>query len=315
MTVYIHIGLHKTGSTSLQHFLQLNEERLAERGWHIPRAGRGKGKGANQHNLAWHLANRPRFREDVGGLDEVAAEVARSPNTVISAEGLENLLDDQIERLRDACGGHDFKVIAYLRRQDGLITSRYWQAVQTGRRVPRIGEYVAEMIASDRLDFEVILGRWQRAFGPENLRLSVVSKETEGELLFQDFLALLDLGGLEQTELPKGNKNASPSAVAIETIRRVNERTKHGKVSRKRMMRQVQKKLAADETLPKLKLRIAGTDYAAVAERFARGNEAIAGRYITSPVQRQTLEFTPADVAVNFADYEDRIEAIVEEFA
>jgi len=31
--------------------------RVAFETWIIPRAGRGKGKGANQHNLAWHLAD------------------------------------------------------------------------------------------------------------------------------------------------------------------------------------------------------------------------------------------------------------------
>jgi hypothetical protein len=313
MTVYIHIGLHKTGSTSLQHFLRMNEALLAERGWIIPRAGRGKGKGANQHNLAWHLAERPRFREDVGGLDEVAEEVSRAPNAIISAEGLENLLDEQIQRLRDACGSHDFKIIAYLRRQDGLITSRYWQAIQTGRRVPPIGEYVAEMIASDRLDFEVILARWQRVFGPDNLRIGVICKETEGNLLFDDFREKIDLSLLDNAELPAANRNASPSALAIEIIRRANERMKRGKDMRKRMMRQAQRKLAADETLPTLKLRITGSDFAAVAERFARGNDAIATRYIASPVQRQALEFVPSDAALNLGDYEDRIETLVEE--
>jgi hypothetical protein len=315
MTVYIHIGLHKTGSTSLQGFLRMNEELLAERGWLIPRAGRGKGKGANQHNLAWNLADRPRYREDVGGLQEVAEEVARAPNTIISAEGLEYLVDDQIQRLRDAFGDRDYKIIAYLRRQDGLIASRYWQAVQTGRSVPPIGAYVAEMIGTDQLDFEVILGRWQRVFGADSLRIAVVSRETEGDLLFQDFLAQLDLGGLEGTQIPAANRNASPSALAIEVVRRLNDRIRHGKDSRKRMMRQLQKALAEEETVPKGKLKITGADYAAVAERFARGNDVIANRYITSATQRQALEYGKVEAGVNLADYEDRIESIVEEFA
>ena len=88
---------------------------------------------------------------------------------------------------------------------------------------------------------------------------------------------------------------------------------KRGKDMRKRMMRQAQRKLAADETLPTLKLRITGSDFAAVAERFARGNDAIATRCIASPVQRQALEFIPSDAALNLGDYEDRIETLVEE--
>jgi len=314
MTVYIHIGVHKTGSTSLQQLLHLNEDRLAERGLIIPRAGRGKAKGANQHNLAWQLGGQKRFRPDGGGLAEVADEIREAANVILSAEGFEYADEDRITELRDAIEGHDVRVIAYLRRQDGLISSHYWQAVQTGRRVPDISEYVKETIASDGLDFEVLLGKWGRVFGEGNLRIGVISKEIEGPLLYRDFLRKMDAGDLQDLQLPNADRNASPSWPAIEIIRRLTIRHgKRDKVAHKRLLKQVQRRVASEEDLASLRLRIGGQDYAAVAARFAPGN-AVVARHIPSPAQRLALEFGAGTEVAGVALDEERVEAIEREF-
>jgi len=49
INLYIHIGLHKTGTTSIQNFLTLNENILSKKGYLYPATGR---KGQAQHLLA-----------------------------------------------------------------------------------------------------------------------------------------------------------------------------------------------------------------------------------------------------------------------
>ncbi len=55
-TVYLHIGTHRTGSTSIQRFMANAEEALAEQGIIYPKTGRPDTDWTNQyghHELAW----------------------------------------------------------------------------------------------------------------------------------------------------------------------------------------------------------------------------------------------------------------------
>lgn len=64
-TLYVHIGLHKTGSTSLQNFLQLNEATLLAGGLYIPRSGRHQRELTAptiiHSHLSWQYLGRPLF--------------------------------------------------------------------------------------------------------------------------------------------------------------------------------------------------------------------------------------------------------------
>src|SRR6266540_6893551 len=55
----VHIGLHKTGSTSIQKMLVENECWLRNHGIYVPKAGRALGHG--DRLLAWELNRRPGF--------------------------------------------------------------------------------------------------------------------------------------------------------------------------------------------------------------------------------------------------------------
>jgi len=54
-TLFIHIGPHKTGATTIQHGLGLNEKILRRKGVLIPKSGRPFPKNGGVHNLAWQL--------------------------------------------------------------------------------------------------------------------------------------------------------------------------------------------------------------------------------------------------------------------
>ena len=56
VTVYVHIGLHKTGTTTLQHFLNDNEKELLTKDVLYPNAGKPKKVfDYAHHNLAWQI--------------------------------------------------------------------------------------------------------------------------------------------------------------------------------------------------------------------------------------------------------------------
>lgn len=94
MKVFVHVGAHKTGTTSFQVWLRENAEALAREGVLVPTTGTVSSN-SGHHNVAWQLRGDPRFRPALGTLEDLLAEIAISnaKAAILSAEGLEYLSD------------------------------------------------------------------------------------------------------------------------------------------------------------------------------------------------------------------------------
>ena len=80
---YIHVGTHKTGTTSIQRFLALNRERFADAGVLLPRAGCDNSpEYVSHHQLAYELTRSAHFDPQYGGLDAIAEELKGSDAAV-----------------------------------------------------------------------------------------------------------------------------------------------------------------------------------------------------------------------------------------
>ena len=90
---YVHVGTHKTGTTSIQAMLAANEIALAQEGVYIPRTGRPTDSFAAHHNIAYELAQNPQFDPTGGTLAELLDEirVADAPAICLSSEEFESL--------------------------------------------------------------------------------------------------------------------------------------------------------------------------------------------------------------------------------
>jgi hypothetical protein len=125
---FLHIGTHKTGTTSLQAFFSRHEQWLSKRGVYYPRAGRTE---FGHHNLAWQLYGDPRFEARFGTVEGLRSELLRCrvPVVAISSEDFCLLYDlpDAIERLIEAIqgGGFDPVVVLHVRSQIDFIESLY----------------------------------------------------------------------------------------------------------------------------------------------------------------------------------------------
>lgn len=83
---FIHVGTHKTGTTSIQHLLSRNSSALQERGYFYPQAGRLESS-SGHHNLAWEISGDHRFRDNYGSIDDLIKEVkSRSDHIILSSE-------------------------------------------------------------------------------------------------------------------------------------------------------------------------------------------------------------------------------------
>ncbi|WP_108663497.1 hypothetical protein [Acuticoccus kandeliae] len=155
MRFIVHIGAHKTGTTTLQRFLSSNSDALATRGILFPQTGRGEDRlayGAH-HPIAAHIlhgeVSRPVY-EAIG--DKIAAEVAEAKPThlILSSESfsmvavprLAGALHILAERL-----GVTPELMIYERPQASSIHSQYTQRAKTLATTQSFAEEVAENLA------------------------------------------------------------------------------------------------------------------------------------------------------------------------
>jgi hypothetical protein len=128
---YVHLGIHKTGSTSLQQWLVTNEGRLRAMNVLVPLAGRAAPHIAAHHHLAFDLNGDPQLDRAKGGLDELVAELKNSPfsNAVISSEDLSfsALHPPRLNRLVESLNQAGYRPfwIVYLRPAAGWLDSAY----------------------------------------------------------------------------------------------------------------------------------------------------------------------------------------------
>jgi hypothetical protein len=89
--LHVHIGTHKTGTTSIQLFLHDHRQRLRASGIYVPTTGR---VGPGHHNLAWEPRRDVRFDPGRGSLGELIAELrgVKERVAVISSEDFEYLV-------------------------------------------------------------------------------------------------------------------------------------------------------------------------------------------------------------------------------
>jgi hypothetical protein len=87
-TLYLHIGLHKTGTTGIQTCLWNARTELLEKGYYIPRTGRPFQELAAHHNIAAQFGLTTIYNSSIGGIDNLITEICESDkkNYILSSE-------------------------------------------------------------------------------------------------------------------------------------------------------------------------------------------------------------------------------------
>jgi hypothetical protein len=134
---FLHVGTHKTATTSIQHFLDSHPQELARSGYLYPRVGRPEEARAGHHNIAWEISGDRRFRADYGDGEALIREIADTDhNIIVSSEDFECSAHHAekfgkfivaIQKL-----GIRMSVIVYLRNQIDYAESLYCTLLQFG---------------------------------------------------------------------------------------------------------------------------------------------------------------------------------------
>ena len=199
MRVFLHIGMPKSGTSSIQWTLRLKRKLLARHGVHFDYSN-------SLHDLAQ-------------GKDAALTDIPASCDTAIfsnerlfkgvNADGARRVLH-KLQELSD-----DITLISYIRRQDEVFVSSYFTSIIGG--------------ATDRFEDRPLrpfpiyerLRIWESAFGRDRMSVVRFGPQYLPKGVVADFLERVGLAELELPEAPRFN--VSPRADAIEAIRRINE--------------------------------------------------------------------------------------------
>ena len=143
-TLDLHIGLHKTGTTSLQAFFARNKKNLKQFSIVYPRTGRNE---ANKHKwLARSLRSKDELscllgalHEEGSGFEHVLVSCEEFCHAFLDADVLEQFCRLARERFHG-------RVIIYLRRQDQLKESLYGESVR--------GEFCGSILDESHYEYD-----------------------------------------------------------------------------------------------------------------------------------------------------------------
>ncbi len=239
MQVIIHIGIEKTGTTTIQTFLQANRERLQARGVYFSQV-LGQPSQRYLAIMARDVPEADRLFDRFGivGDDlrrqtvadwraEWDREIDQKTGNIclISSEHLQSSLryDSEIDRLAEMLRARftgEFRVIVYIRDQLD-------QALSARSTAMKSGSSTYDIKPPQRypgLDFRVMVERWGRVFGEAALSVRLFDSQTwpDGDLI-SDFMAAcnLDIGGLDR---PATGRNQRLDALGQRVLRHFNLR-------------------------------------------------------------------------------------------
>lgn len=226
--LFLHIGSHKTGTTSIQLACIENKVFLRSQGYDYFSRNR-KGKFIAGGNASKWIKCSNQRRDDISKIVDFFIDpkdvrnlkkqllTSSYNNIVLSAEDFSFILDEKnIQLLKDSLSSDfDVKVICYIRRQDKLAISHFQQASKRKISPSRHfynGGFAALPSELERCDsylnFHEKLEKWINAFGQDNVIIKVFERDRLiGGDAVNDFMSLLgiDFEGLEAVKSNESN--------------------------------------------------------------------------------------------------------------
>lgn len=221
--VVLHIGTHKTATTTIQDMFAENASLLAEHGLIYPRLNRFTG----HHGLVMNWSGMPQVYQLPDGayasLQKIAAQYGEGDHTVfLSSEEFSRISSlEELGRVREALAGFDvIEVICVLRTQWQFLQSVYLE-ISKNRTPPRPPALVEPVIRSGIfeglwVDYNNILDMLEKSFTPAEITLLdfETCRAAEGGVL-GTFLRQLDIDldpGLLKA-VNDGASNVSPPSL------------------------------------------------------------------------------------------------------
>ena len=283
-TLVVHIGLPKTGSTSIQRMLCVLAGPLREHGIHVPSAGQNA-NGAHWNLVHEYMGNRE-YQAHRGGWAELSRELRDSVTAhrfVISAESfsMQRAVDEAIPRIASLAqeADLDVEIAGYVRPQHRLLESGYSESCK-GFEMRPFEAFLEARLDHWRYDYNKCFRPWRDAFG-DRLILHPLDSTRMPAGLLPHFLAVLGVPELSaRLALPRLNRRLG--AKQLEVARLVAVALHEEMLNRETAARLLGSVLRAVSTRLIDDAPFVGLDpeqRRAVADRFAESNARFARDY------------------------------------
>ena len=227
--LFVHIGLAKTGSTSIQHMMHVFAPSLEQRGVHVVVASSDHGNhwrivrneiqtGEHTQNslhadrlFRWrcvdHEVKRCRARRFVMSSEWFSRQDARK-RSIRRLKSLESEANVEVE------------VVAYVRPQWSWAESRWCESVKSGSELRRFDDCMEEWSVSGQLDYNVEFRPWRDRFANVTVRPLTRSQMPEG--LLGNFLGIIGVHDERlidaASRLPRQNPRLGAKDIEIRRI-------------------------------------------------------------------------------------------------
>lgn len=219
---YLHVGGHKTATTSLQYFFDQNKAALKDLGLYWPKQGQcvGLENSWGHHELAWAL-RRDDPKHIWRALAHEIAELSADTSVLVSSEDFSTFQDPRkFGIVRKTMGGFSIRPIYYMRRQDQLLESIYKYHVSALGEKQGIIDFSKRIF--NRLSHAKLIDSLGKAFGRENLILRIYSRAEIRENIYMDFLSAIGLDGASGLQITDRAINQSLSDRGLSKMRQAN---------------------------------------------------------------------------------------------
>jgi hypothetical protein len=128
-SLFIHIGMPKTGSSAIQALLTINHNKLSEKGYLFPNPPRfDQVFQTSSGNVG--MFQKLFINNDIDGIKNFIDSFDNNKALILSSEALFDILRLYPDRFFTVFNEYNFKIICYVRRQDNLISSCYNQLIK-----------------------------------------------------------------------------------------------------------------------------------------------------------------------------------------
>lgn len=278
--LYIHIGTHKTGTTTIQHALQESSKKQGQQ-------------------ASWLYTNTPRcspefmlaksFNDNLvakwsSELNKLQKPAWQNKKVVMSYEGFSGTPNNGYENsfivasmLRKATKQHNVKIILYLRRQDDFFESMYTQEIHQGSSLS-FEQFMSHIDPSIALNYHRIIKDWQACFGRENIIVRSYHHASQQGIL-QDFGDIVGCTRLSCATKQRTNIGYSLNALSIARIANLHLDKPCKKKLRRALQKTMHKKQGEQYSY------FTQEDRKALLARYNTSNQAIADLYFNGDIE------------------------------
>jgi hypothetical protein len=214
--IQIHAGIHKTGSTAIQHRLARLVPDLAEHGIALPNFGN---RGQLHHGLA---AFKPEPETCARAWTKLARRVRKSgaERVVLSSEHFVGADPAELKSALARFGAHQPRIHFYVRPHVALFTSLYLQRVKAGVAVKGPSAVADRYTSGPEFDYIPAIEGYIAAFGAESVRVREFDPDRfEGGSLIADAWHFLDLpDDLLGKATQDGDPTVNPTPTAEQAV-------------------------------------------------------------------------------------------------